>query len=81
VKGKDPKTDRYFDDTKQYVDKLDFLTDATDRSSTRTTRGRSTRASTPAWKHSQGDKPTSAGCRLVIDSIIARCHLFAFTRS
>jgi 4-oxalmesaconate hydratase len=28
VRGKDPKTDRYFDDTKQYVDQLDFLTDA-----------------------------------------------------
>jgi 4-oxalmesaconate hydratase len=28
VRGKDPKTDRFFDDTKQYVDKLEFLTDA-----------------------------------------------------
>jgi 4-oxalmesaconate hydratase len=28
VRGKDPKTDRYFDDTLQYVDKLDFLSDA-----------------------------------------------------
>ncbi len=27
VRGKDPKTDTYFDDTKLYLDKLDFLTD------------------------------------------------------
>lgn len=28
VRGKDPKTGKYFDDTKVYVDNLDFLTDA-----------------------------------------------------
>jgi len=28
VRGKDPKTDRYFDDTLQYIDKLDFLSES-----------------------------------------------------
>ncbi len=28
VKGRDPKTGRYFDDTKQYIDNLEFLTDS-----------------------------------------------------
>lgn len=28
VKGTDPKTGRFFDDTKQYIDNLEFLVDA-----------------------------------------------------